>query len=308
MKKRVKLGLVGLAVGIAGVSGATALGNFIYDQRVARQAREEDPESPFQEGRRWLREHTDGREATIVGVDGTALRARVLYSVPETQNWVICIHGYRDEGSFMGHFARHYAERGWNVVIPDLRGHGKSEGNYIGFGWDDRLDIVAWCSWIARREPEAKIVLHGVSMGAAATLMTTGGALMPNVKAAISDSAFTRVSDLLRHVYQKGQSNYGPFAPAFAALCAAVRRRAKYDLRKADAVAAVRNSRIPTLFIHGVADELVPASMMAELYENARCPKEFLWVPKAGHVRGVIVDPELYWSRVDGCLERILAK
>lgn len=306
MKQHIKLGLIGLAAGVAGIGGATALGNLLCDRMLTREVRQHDPESPLEPGRRWLREHTGGREVTVVGVDGAALRATVLYAVPKSRNWAICIHGYREEGSYVGHFARHYAERGWNVLIPDLRCHGRSEGEYIGFGWEDRLDMVAWCAWIARRDPEARIILHGVSMGAATALMTTGGPVIDNVRGVISDCAFSRVPDLFRFVYQKRGYRYGPYAPAFAALRAAVRRRAKYDLRKADAVAAVRSSRTPTLFIHGVADELVPAVMTAELYENARCPKEFLWVPKAGHARASLVEPELYWGKVDDWLERLL--
>ena len=73
-----------------------------------------------------------------------------------------------------------------------------------------------------------------------------------------------------------------------------------------DAVAAVRRSNIPTLFIHGVADQLVPPSMMAELYEHARCPKEFLWVPRAAHAKAAGTNPILYWSTVDEWLARLL--
>lgn len=306
MKKRVKLGLVGLAAGVVGVGSATALGNHLYDLVMTPKRRENDPESPLEPGRCWLREHPARREVTIVSVDGLALRAIALYAVPESHNWAVCIHGYSEDGTSVGHFARHHAERGWNVLVPDLRGHGRSEGAYIGFGWDDRLDIVAWCAWIARRDPQARIVLHGVSMGASTALMTAGGPLSPNVKGVISDCAFTTASDILRYVYHSSGRQYGPASAALAALRGAVRRRAKYDLRKADAVAAVRSSRTPTLFIHGVADELVPAAMMAELYENARCPKEFLWVPKAGHARSALVAPGLYWGAVDEWLERLL--
>ena len=48
--------------------------------------------------------------------------------------------------------------------------------------------------------------------------------------------------------------------------------------------------------------------MMAELYEHARCPKEFLWVPKAGHARSAVVAPELYWATVDDWLDRTLSE
>lgn len=306
LKKRVTVGLAGLAAGLVGVSSAAALGNYIFDLTMTPKKWEIDPESPLEPGCRWLREHPARREVSLTSVDGLNLHAAVLYALPACHNWAICIHGYRQDGTSVGHFARHYAQRGWNVLVPDLRGHGASEGGYIGFGWDDRLDIVAWCAWIVRRDPEARIVLHGVSMGAATALMTAGGPLPAQVRGVISDCAYTSAPAILRHVYLNSTRRYGPASAAVGALRAAVRRRAKYDLGKADALAAVRASHTPTLFIHGVADDFVPAAMMAELYENARCPKEFLWVPKAGHARSALVDPELYWNTVDDWLERLL--
>lgn len=110
----------------------------------------------------------------------------------------------------------------------------------------------------------------------------------------------------MRYVYQSNLKYRGPAGPALSALRTATRRRAKYDPAKADALAAVRRSRTPTLFIHGVADSFVPPPMMAELYEQARCPKAFLWVPKAGHAKSVAIDPDLYWSTVDQWLKELL--
>lgn len=312
MKKGTKAGLLGLVAGAIGIGGAAALGNYFYDLAMTPKrhdpARDTDPADPITQGRRWLREAPGRRDAAITAVDGLSLHAHVLHAADlNCRRWVVCIHGYSDSSESMGVYARHYLERGWNVLLPDLRGHGESEGDYVGFGWDDRLDIVAWCSWILRRDPKAQIVLHGVSMGAATALMTAGGPLSANVKGVISDCSYTTALDIMRHVYQNAPNHRGPAGPAMSALRAAARRRAKYDPVKADALAAVRRSRTPTLFIHGVADTFVPASMMADLYENARCPKEFLWVPRAGHAKSVATDPELYWSTVDDWLARLPA-
>lgn len=314
MKKKIPFGLLGgLAAGAIGVGGAAALGNYAYElamtPKVHDPAKDTDPDDPILQGRHWLRDHPNRRDTSITAVDGLTLHAHLLRSAtPNCHNWVICIHGYGNCAEFTGIYARHYAEMGWNVLLPDLRGHGKSEGDYVGFGWDDRLDVVAWCSRIIHRDPQARIVLHGVSMGAATALITAGGPLPPNVKGIISDCSYTSALDILRHLYQSAPNLHGPSGPALNALRATARRRAKYDPVKADALAAVRRSHTPTLFIHGVADDFVPAAMMAELYENARCPKEFLWMPKAGHARSVAVDPELYWSTVDDWLERLLAE
>lgn len=75
-------------------------------------------------------------------------------------------------------------------------------------------------------------------------------------------------------------------------------RRAGFDLRDAAPIRAVARSSTPTLFVHGVEDDFVPASMMGKLYQAARCPKAFLWAPGAGHAQAVGTDPELYWTAV----------
>lgn len=309
MKKGVKAGLIGLAAGAAGMSGAAAMGNYFYELAMVPKRRDpagdEGKTDPCSLGRAWIREHPARRDVFLTSVDGLRLHGVALRQ-KASHRWALCVHGYHDDLSSMAVCARHYYEDlGWNAVLPDLRGHGGSEGSYVGYGWDDRLDLVAWISRIMRRDAQAEIVLHGVSMGAATVLLTAGGALPNSVRAVVSDCAYTSALTIMRHVYQLGGGR-GPAGPALAALRATVRRRDKFDLKSADPLRAVGTSRTPTLFIHGVNDDFVPASMMAELYQAARCPKDFLWVPGAGHAESFNVDPKLYWDTVDEFLNRYL--
>jgi fermentation-respiration switch protein FrsA (DUF1100 family) len=98
-------------------------------------------------------------------------------SVPE-HRFAVCVHGFADSSDGMGLYAAVYYDRyGMNVLLPDLRGHGRSDGDYVGMGYDDSRDILRWIDWILEKDPAAQIVLHGVSLGAAAVLMTTGYSL-----------------------------------------------------------------------------------------------------------------------------------
>ena len=89
-------------------------------------------------------------------------------------------------------------EQGWNVLLPDMRTHGESEGKYIGMGWLDRLDVLKWIDLIRERDEQAQIILHGVSMGGATVMMTSGEALPENVRAVIDDCGYTSVWDIFR--------------------------------------------------------------------------------------------------------------
>ncbi|MDE6280288.1 MAG: lysophospholipase [Oscillospiraceae bacterium] len=307
MKKKTTVGLLGLAAAGAGVAGGwAALGNYLYSQMMLPQVRDPEQEdgNPVQnEGRLWARGREGFREATIQSLDGLILWAALAPGRQDCHRWAICVHGYHDTYESMGAIARHYSDLGWHVLLPDQRGHGQSEGDYVGWGYDERLDLVGWCNYIVRKDPEAEIVLHGVSMGAATVLMATGGALPRQVKAAVSDCAYTTIEAQARHVLSRFQEGLPTRVPLpsgllFAALRKTALRRTGFDLRDAAPIRAVARSKTPTFFIHGVEDDFVPAAMMGKLYQAAKCPKSFLWMPGAGHAASVGTDPRLYWTAV----------
>lgn len=310
MEKKTTFGLLGLAAaGASAAGGWTALGNYLYNQCMIPLARPMDePEAnPVQaDGRAWARRKIGFRDVTIQAADGLVLWAALVPGMTGCRRWAICLHGYHDTYESMGAVARWYNDRGWNVLLPDQRGHGNSEGDYVGWGYDERLDVVGWATYIARKDPGAEIVLHGVSMGAASVLMATGGPLPRQVRAAISDCSYTSIEAEMRYLLSHRDRPAGLPLPAgvlFSALRKTALRRAGFDLRDAAPIQAVLHSRTPTLFIHGVDDNFVPASMMGKLYQTARCPKRFLWLPGAGHATAVGTDPQMYWLAVSSFLQ-----
>lgn len=316
MKKSTVASLVGIAAaGVGAAGGLVALGNLLYSRSIAAAPQNKDKTDRWpsqQEGRDWARQGVDFRGLTIPSSDGLNLWAAMVLSKSECHRWAVCMHGYRDTHEAMGAIGRHYAEAGWNVLMPDHRGHGSSQGNYVGWGYDERLDLVAWINYIVRRDPEAEIVIHGVSMGAAAVLMATGGPLQEQVKAAIADCSYTTIEQAMKHTLNRRVRKALnipapiPFSALFSALRKTTLRRAGYDLRDAAPVEAVEHSKTPTLFIHGVCDEVVPPAMMGKLYQAARCPKRFLWVQDAGHAEAVGANPELYWDTVHEFLKKYM--
>ena len=87
-----------------------------------------------------------GQEVEISSSDGLTLAG--FYYPNDSHRWVIAIHGYR--GSHLGAtaLAQHYHDAGYQVLTPDLRACGDSEGDYVGMGWLDRKDILNWIDWI----------------------------------------------------------------------------------------------------------------------------------------------------------------
>ena len=127
--------------------------------------------------------------------DGLNLFGDVFNTDTQSHKWLIAIHGYTGKREHMYSYARFYAEKGYNILTPDMRSHGDSEGKLIGMGWLDKEDVKLWIDYVLDIDPEAEIVLHRVSMGGATVMMTAGEDLPDNVKAVIDDCGYTSVWD-----------------------------------------------------------------------------------------------------------------
>ncbi|MDL2276612.1 alpha/beta hydrolase [Breznakia sp. OttesenSCG-928-G09] len=217
--------------------------------------------------------------------------------------YVIVVHGYISEANQMGISAEHFFQAGYNVLAVDLRGHGLSDGDYIGMGWDDRKDIQAWIKELVKENSEYKIVLYGVSMGAATVMNTTGENLPSNVKVAIEDCGYTSTWDIFS--YQLDSIFSLPDHPFLDSANIITQIRAGYDLKQG-AINQLGKSKTPTLFIHGDKDTFVPFYMLDELYKESSVEKEKLVIKGAGHAQSHLVDPERYWKTVDNFIKEYL--
>lgn len=250
-------------------------------------------------GNEWY-EDTALHVVSIQSADDLKLVARE-HVRGDGNRWVLLVHGYTGQHTEMSSFAANYSEQGYSVLMPDMRSHGDSEGEMIGMGWLDRKDIVLWIDYILESYPDAEIVLHGQSMGGATVLMTSGEELPENVKAIVSDCAYSGVWQEFTSVLD---SWFGlPAFPVLNASSLVCQLRGGYSLRDASAVDQVAKSVTPILFIHGSADDFVPTDMVYDVYDAASCEKELLIVEGAGHACSQYEDNELYYKTVFGFLE-----
>lgn len=218
--------------------------------------------------------------------------------------YVISSHGYKSTPHKMGIYAKEFYNMGFNVLLPSLRGHADSEEDFITMGWKDRLDLIEWINYIIKDHPDCKIILHGVSMGGATTMMATGEQLPKNVKLAIEDCGYTNAWEILGLKITSDVK-----LPVFPFLYYANeinKIREKFNLKKASALEQVKKSITPTLFIHGEKDTFVPFSMLQEVYDAASCIKEKIAIPDAPHARSVCAHPDMYWNAVRDFIKKHL--
>ena len=225
-------------------------------------------------------------EWTLTSFDGLKLSA--THFVPqsaESHRWAILIHGYGCNQRFMWSMADYYLRRGYHVLTPDMRASGRSEGRYLTMGALEGRDVAAWARAVASEDPEAHIVLHGVSMGAADVMLALGDGIPAQVKAVVEDSGYSDLRALLQYRMDELGISHDRLLLAAANVLMKLRTGADFD--EVRPVEAVANSSVPILFIHGTRDELIPVSMMYVLAgRSAARDKEAVPVEGARHAAG----------------------
>lgn len=247
---------------------------------------------------------------SVVSADGYTLIATEFYAQNPEKNthlWALVLHGYTGWKEEMYPFACWYHESGYHVIVPDLRCQGESEGDFIGMGWTDHYDCNLWIDYILSQDPEAKIIIHGQSMGASTALIMTGEeTLSDHVAAVISDCAYTDAYSMFGD--KVTEWFYLPAFPLVDSARVVLKLRGGYDLMDASAIDAVAKSTTPTLFIHGASDAMISVRMSEDLYEAASCPKDLLIVEGAGHAQAQDKDPEVYYDTISEFLQKYVGK
>lgn len=238
--------------------------------------------------------------------DGCRLRGR-LYDAPEGAPIAICVHGWR--GTPMRDFsggAKMLLDAGFRVLLIEQRSQGWSEGRCITFGAKERLDVQRWAQWAAKQfGPESRIMLFGISMGAASVLLASALELPEQVRGIVADCPFSNGRDILiRTAAKAGVPRL--LAGRLADLSA--RLWGGFDLRETDVREAVKHTKIPVLLIHGEDDDFVPPEMSAEILSYNALLMERHTFPGASHGISFVIDPERYKNLVMDFAEQIGVK
>lgn len=257
------------------------------------------------------------RDLYIENDKGNTLHALCIYAAKPTRKTAVIVHGYTDNAVRMMMIGYLYSRQlGYNVLLPDLYGHGMSEGTEIQMGWLDRLDVLQWTEMadeLFGRNNEAadttgirssgtQMVVHGISMGAATTMMLSGEVeygvnQQPFIKCFVEDCGYTSVWDEFSHELK---SQYGiPAFPLMYTTSKLCEFEYDWNFEEASALEQVKKCTLPMLFIHGDADTYVPTWMVYPLYEAKPEPKELWIVPGAVHAASYKDYPKEYTEHVN---------
>ena len=243
-------------------------------------------------------------EISVINKYGKTLYADFYKAETESDIYAISCHGFTGIPSQNNIYAKRFYEMGYNVLLPYLRAHGRSEHDYCTMGWLERFDIIDWINYIIDKNLNAKIILHGVSMGAATVMMATGEELPENVVCCIEDCGFTTLWEQYS-VQIKEMFNLPPEI-ILNIINPIARIKFGFSLREVSPLAMVKKSKTPTLFIHGDKDDFVPFWMNYPLYQKASCEKERLVVPGATHAASGYLFPDIYWEGITNFINKYI--
>lgn len=206
----------------------------------------------------------------------------------------LLFHGYRGsaERDLCGGVERCFAI-GRNALIVNQRASAESEGSVITFGIKECRDCLTWIDYAVNRfGKDSKIIITGVSMGAATVMMAAGEELPENVVCVLADCGYSSAKEIIKKVIADMGLPPKVFYP-FVKLGALI--FGGFKLEENSPMEAMKRCKIPIIFIHGDTDAFVPCDMSRELYEACASEKKrFVTIPGAGHGLAFPANKEMY--------------
>lgn len=238
------------------------------------------------------------RDTSMVNKEGLKLHGYYIRADKPTKKTALLIHGYTDCAYSMLSIAYLYSHGlHYNVILPDLQHHGKSEGKAVTMGWKDSFDMLGWAQLANQIFGDStQIVVHGISMGGATTMMLSGLPQPYYIKCYVDDCGYTSAWDEFSHEL-KVMFDLPDF-PVLYSASALCKLKYGWSFGECSALKQVAKCKQPMLFIHGNIDTYVPSRMVLPLYEAKPQPKE-LWVVKnATHAQSYSNNPQEYTRRI----------
>jgi fermentation-respiration switch protein FrsA (DUF1100 family) len=246
------------------------------------------------------------RDTTLIGEGGYKLHA--VYGAAcdpaHAQGTAVVVHGYTDNHLCFLNLVRMYRDSlNYNVMVPDLHYHGYSEGQAVQMGWLDRLDVRRFGDMAHQIWGDDFLVVHGVSMGAATTMMLSGDDLPDYYRAFVEDCGYSSVWDQFAHNL-KDSFHLPPF-PVLNSASIVCKRKYGWSFKEASSVAQLAKCERPMLFIHGDKDDFVPFEHLQKNYDAKVKGYKEMWVaPGSEHAMAYKDHPAEYTQHVRAFLAK----
>lgn len=197
-------------------------------------------------------------DEVVLEVEGATIHA-LYFKVDRPRGAVLYLHGNAGSLRSWGSIASDFLEHGYDILIPDYRGYGKSTGKVTS----ERMllrDATEAYEYLEGHHPDAPIIVYGRSLG---TGIATYLAATKSPKMLILESAYYSLRDLARRQF--------PFLPPMLL---------KYPLRTDLWITEVS---CPIYLFHGARDEFIPYESSERLLPRIRAEHELFAIQGGGH-------------------------
>ncbi|MFL0199311.1 alpha/beta hydrolase [Exiguobacterium acetylicum] len=208
---------------------------------------------------------------------------------------VVFAHGYgknrEQEDVPIFPLFKKFHDAGYNVLTFDFRGSGESDGKRVTVGAKEQDDLLTAVRY-AKSRSSKPVVLYGISMGAATSLVTAPKA---DVIGVIADSPFSDLENYLATNLPvwSGLPNF-PFTPIILEITPPL---TGLNPERVKPIEAVRRIEYPILLIHGKDDDAIPVTESMKIQKAA--PRSELYVTEnGGHVQSYAHDRKAYEEKV----------
>ncbi len=317
MKKRTRNLIIGAGLTAVGIGTATAISYNLTKKLIKIAMDRELPEAmvkkrekltgangdysefntALEQGAKKLA-NSNCEQISINSHDGIKLAGH-WHGCEHPKRVIVAMHGWRSDWCRdFGTIADFWRDNDCCVLYAEQRGQGNSGGDYMGFGLMERYDCLDWINWVnTKTGGELPVYLCGVSMGATTILMSAGFNLPENVKGIIADCGFTSPHAIWKHVVERNlHIPYDGIRGAIASdMC---KKKISIGAKDYSATEAMKECKVPVLFIHGSDDKFVPVEMTYENYKACSAPKRLLIVPGAEHGMSYFTDKATYEETV----------
>ncbi|HHY19424.1 MAG TPA: alpha/beta hydrolase [Firmicutes bacterium] len=246
-------------------------------------------------------------DVEITSIDDLKLRGTYIPYLDQkgnecSDNTIILVHGYTTSSVFMMQYIDTFQEHGWNILLIDQRGHGKSEGKYASYGRYEKYDLDSWVDWVVKRNGKDSVIgLLGVSMGAATVLQYAQ--INNYVDFIIADCGYSDMEELLKYQFDVRDIRVQPYYDRINYL---LNKRLGFYAEEVSPIKAIADQEVPIMFIHGSEDDFVPTYMSEEMYKIKPGVKKILIIEGAEHAEAYVINKQLYekemWLFIDSVL------
>lgn len=251
--------------------GTVVIYTYLSKKSIAKMYKKnsELPNNPFWEqvDIKWFTDENVFKIIFLSSFDHHIIRCHLATNPKPSHKYVIYAHGWCGNPDEETKVCRDFYEKdGFNILSIEQRAQQKSEIKLCTMGIRESRDLLSWINYVIAQDDKAEIVLFGLSMGAGTVTMTNRFSLPPQVKCLIADAGYSSIYQVFRNT---SEPIFGKFFSAVFISSAYIDLKIFYhlDIKKTSPEAALKNCKIPCLFIQGDKDQMVPFSSLDHNYQ-----------------------------------------